>query len=80
MDSLRDWITEEKNRDMVPFQDGYYITMELDQHIVSVKGSNVFPITYSLLANVSTKTSFKTFCCVVLINELTSSLFRWQAS
>lgn len=52
MTSLRDWITDDGESNLIPDLEGLYVAMELDHNAVSVKGSNVFPITYSLIANV----------------------------
>lgn len=49
MSTLRDWITQDKRR----YEEGQHIVVELDQHSVAIKGNNVFPVTYSLIANVS---------------------------
>lgn len=53
MDTLRDWLSVTDNRKQVPLDELCLTINELDKQVVAVKGSHVFPITYSLLANVT---------------------------
>lgn len=43
----------ERNRVGIPMDQLFVITHELDANEVSIKASGIFPITYSLMANVS---------------------------
>lgn len=53
MKSALNWISEGKNRQGVPLDQICFLTDDVEENIVSIKGSNVYPITYSNLANVS---------------------------
>lgn len=53
MNTLKAWLSKEENRRGIPFDQLHMITNELDTYAVSIKGSDIFPITHSLVANVS---------------------------
>lgn len=53
MNKLKHWLSKDENRLQLSKQELYLRINELDTNVVAVKASNVFPITYSLLANVS---------------------------
>lgn len=53
---MNEWLTEESVRKEIPFEDLFTIGRELDQNVVAIRIGDVFPITYSLVAQV--KTSF----------------------
>lgn len=58
MSKLDDWLNsltvQERDQLKIPFQDVHTIGRELDKLTVSLKISNVSPVTYGLLANVKT--------------------------
>lgn len=53
MDSLKEWLSVEENRMQVELHHLQVLLNQVDTHLVSVKGSNIFPITYGVIANVS---------------------------
>lgn len=53
MNRLKEWLGREENRGEVP-QDCLMIVLnEVDSNLVAVRGSDIFPVTYTLVANVS---------------------------
>lgn len=52
MTTFSDWLTEREVRKQVPFQELYIIGKELDKNAIAIRAGDVFPITYSLVANV----------------------------
>lgn len=36
----------------IPLEDLFAVARELDQNVVAIKASNVFPVTYSMVAHV----------------------------
>lgn len=48
---MKTWLHQ--NKKLIPLEDLFLTALELEHRAVSLKASNVFPITYSLLANVS---------------------------
>lgn len=45
----------EESRRQVPMDQLFLVTNQLDSHEVAIKAGGIFPITYSLVANVSQK-------------------------
>lgn len=50
--NLKEWLSEDNNRREIPTDQLQLTLNELDTHTVAIKGSNIIPVTYSLLANV----------------------------
>lgn len=74
MKAFGNWLSSGSIRKVVPPKDYVLISTELENNEVAVKASNVFPISYSMLAsviNIKTLTYFQTSD-----NNLTSSLFK----
>lgn len=53
MESFKRWLSHEDNRQDIPGDQIPFIINELDTNSVAIKGNNVFPVTYGLVANVS---------------------------
>lgn len=52
MNCFKEWLSLEENRRNIAMDHLYIVINELDTHVVSMKGSNIFPVTYSLAAKV----------------------------
>ncbi len=50
---FKEWLSVDENRVGIPPDQLSFIVNELDTNVVAVKGSNIFPVTYALAANVS---------------------------
>lgn len=48
---MKEWALQ--NRKIIPADDLTVIIVEVENHAVSIKAGNIFPVTYSLLVNVS---------------------------
>lgn len=53
MEAFRTWIKLAENRRGLNSDELHLLIHELDAHPVSIKGSGIFPITYSVVVNVS---------------------------
>lgn len=53
MDSFKEWFGLERNRKNIPVEEVPFLLNEINTHAVAIKGNNIFPVTYSLAANVS---------------------------
>lgn len=61
MDCLSDWLAVEENRRSVSVDHLIVLVSQLDKNVVALKAGRIFPITYSLVANVSTYNLISTF-------------------
>lgn len=52
MEKLKEWLAPEENRIQLTTQNLVIILNDLDNHVISIKGSNIFPVTYALVASV----------------------------
>lgn len=52
MRSLSDWLSREENRRGIPAKQLMVMINEADKNVVAIQGSNVFPVTHGLVANV----------------------------
>lgn len=53
MGTLKTWLGEDENRKKASSGNNLIVLLnDLDSHTVGIRGNNVFPITYSLVANV----------------------------
>lgn len=52
MSKMKDWFAKEENKQQVSVGELKVILKELDSNAVSIKASNVFPISYGTLADV----------------------------
>lgn len=59
MTGLKSWLSLEENHKEIPPNQFNSILNELDSARVSVKGGEVFSVTYSLVANVQVHVSFQ---------------------
>jgi len=59
MEAIKSWLTNDKNRKTVPFDEMQIVLHEQLCNTVGIRGSNVFTITYSVVANVSTYKTIK---------------------
>ncbi len=53
MNRLKEWLGQEENRAEVPQDCLMMILNEVDSGLVAVRGNDIFPVTYTLVANVS---------------------------
>lgn len=52
MKSMKAWLALEENKEMIPLNDLKQVLSELSNHEISIKVSNVGPISYDMLAGV----------------------------
>ncbi len=52
MEKLKEWLASEENRMQLCTQTLVMTLNDLDSHVISVKGSNIFPVTFALVASV----------------------------
>lgn len=50
---FKEWLSVDENRVGIPPDQLSFIVNELDTNVVAIKGSNIFPVTHALAANVS---------------------------
>lgn len=67
MQKFKVWLAEKHNRLDIKSDQLYLIINELDKNVVAIKGSNVFPISYALAADVRREhlTTFSSAGCVI---------------
>lgn len=55
MKTLKHWMSQVENRWKLRQDQVTIILNEIDDNVVSIKGSNIYPLTFSIIANVSSE-------------------------
>jgi len=78
MTTFKEWLSVDENRVGIPSDQLSFIINELDTNVVAIKGSNIFPLTYGLAANVSKLLNLIAFAKVGERHHLTKMYFLLQ--